>query len=215
MLFEIYLVLLFICFITGLISVYKARSVPRYLKIFPWFIFITLVIEIIQKFFFHKYVQAFYNLYSVLEFICLGYLLYQIIESESIKRFILLAEFIYLPASLIDIFFIRGINHFHTITYLPGAILLVFLSACFLYELFFKKPDIDPIKESPFWITCGMLLFHSCSASIILVTDFLSKFSHEETRLLNKLMLAINLLYYSLFTIGFLCILGFRNPQSV
>jgi hypothetical protein len=184
-----------------------------YLKLFAWFVFITMVIEIAQKFFLHNYEQAFYNFYSLLEFIFLGYLLYQIVESGFIKRLILLTEYVYLPATLIDIFFIRGINHFHTITYLLGAVLLILFSVYFLYELFFKKLDVTSIKESSFCIVLGILLFHSCSAAIMLTVDFLNKFLPEEIRLLNKVMLAINLLYYSLFIIAFLCIPKLKKAQ--
>ena len=94
MLFVIYLSLLFLCAATGIFAGYYRRNVPFYLKLFAWFVFVTLVIEIPQKYFFHNYVQGFYNVYSLLEFAILGYLLYQVVESESIKRVILLAEYI-------------------------------------------------------------------------------------------------------------------------
>jgi len=48
MLFKVYLLLLFICFIIGVISIYKNRNVPFYLKLVPWFILITFAAEVLD-----------------------------------------------------------------------------------------------------------------------------------------------------------------------
>lgn len=214
MLFNVYLSLLFLCFVTGILAVYFNRRRPFYIKLFAWFIFMTLVIESTQKFFLHKYMQGLYNFYWLLSFAFFGYLLYQIIQSKPMKRIILIAEYVFLPTCLISIFYFGGFNHFHAINYLPGAILLILFSAYFLYELFFNSLNTKLIQEPTFWIALGILLFHSCSASIILAFDFSRQFLRVELKLLNSILLTINLLYYSLFTIAFLCVIKFPPKTS-
>lgn len=215
MLFYIYLIVLLSCFIIGIAINYFSKPVPLYLKLFPWFIFITFVVEIIAEYLAYtvRNKNAVYNFYSILEFTFLVFLIYNYIQNKRIRRVIVYVICVYLPVMLVNIFFIQGIHHFHTITFLPGSLLLILFSAWCLYELFFKNPAKAPFKQPAFWIATGILLFRSCSVPIFLVLEFGRQFTFKESVLISQFMLAINLIYYSLFSIAFFCNLS-KRPRN-
>lgn len=213
MLFRVYLALLFICFITGAVSIYNTKNLPRYLKVFPWFIFLTFLIEISGKYLFPSKSGPIYNTYALVEFIFFGIVLYHIIPNKLIKRSIIYSECVYLIITFINNCFIQGINQFNATTYLLSAVLLVFFSSYYLYELFFRNAALKPLNEASFWIAVAILLFHSCSCPIVVAMDHIPLFSLRNLRLINNILLAIDLLYYSLFIIAFFCILKFRTQR--
>jgi hypothetical protein len=206
MLFRVYLALLFICFITGAVSIYSTKNLPRYLKVFPWFIFLTFLIEICGKYLFPSKTGPIYNTYALVEFIFFGIVLYHIIQNKLIKQSIVYSQCVYLLMAFINSCFIQGISQFNSISYLLSAVLLVFFSSYYLYELFFKNAVLKPLNEASFWIAVAILLFHTCSCPIVVVMDYLPLFSLQNLKLINSILLAIDLLYYSLFIIAFLCL---------
>jgi hypothetical protein len=207
MLFNIYLAVLFICFITGVVSVYYNRKAPLYLKLFPWFILITFVVEKVAIYLAYttRNNNAVYNFYSILEFAFFVFLIYNCIQNKRIRRVIVFTACLFLPFMLANIFFIKGIHHFETITFLPGSGLLILFSSACLYELFFKSSVKTPFKEPAFWIAVGILLFRSCTAPLFLVQGFGKQFTFKQLLLIGQFIIIINLIYYSLFTIAFLC----------
>jgi len=214
MLFNIYLIVLFICFCIGLRSVYYYRNIPLQLKLFPWFIFLTFIIELIAK---HSPIQqqiVLYNFFTAFEIVFLFYLLHGFLVTKWIRRALVYLIVIYPIAAAIYILLFHGIYQFHTITFLIGSVLLMFFSSYSLYELFFKKKITKPSEDPSFWSALGILFFYSGSVSIALTCEFLELFSKTEIRLLNTLLLYINLLYYSLFAIAFLCIPKLQKAQS-
>src|SRR5687767_11227651 len=102
MLFNIYLAVLFICFITSVVFAYYNRQAPLYLKLFPWFIFITFVVEIIVEYlaFTVRNKNAVYNFYSVLEFTFLVFLIYNCIPNTRMGRIVVYVVCAYIPVML-------------------------------------------------------------------------------------------------------------------
>lgn len=213
MLFIIYLILLTICFVIGFVALFLNKRSPLHIKLFPWFIFITWVVEVNVKYWLAKYTTQFYTFFTVLDFIFFSFLLHQIVQNKKVKRVIVYATYGFLPAILINIFFVAGINRFHTLTFIIGCALLAFFSAYYLYELILKNPAVKPFTEASFWIVSGILLWHSCAAPILLTMEFLHQFSNVDLNSLNIFFTCINYLYYTLFNIAFLCLLKFRKNQ--
>jgi len=206
MLLNIYLIVLFICFCIGLGSVYYNRNVPLRLKVFPWFIFLTFVVELIAKWSTIPQQAVIYNVFTVFEFVFLFYMLYGFLAHKWIKRSLFYVNFVYPIGALINVFFIHGVYQFHTNTFLIGSVLLIFFSSYYLYELFFKKKNMKPFEHPYFWVALGILLFYSCTASMVLTFDSWQLFSPADRKLVNSILLYINMVYYSLFAIAFLCI---------
>src|SRR6266540_2139101 len=205
MLFYIYWSVLFICFIIGIVSNYFSKLVPLYLKILPWFIFLTLLIEISGVYLSFKYGRDlyFYNIFHILEFLFYGYIFYQMSQNPIIKRAIIYSGCFYLSITLIS-FFIQPISDFHNWSFFTGAFLLVFISAWYLIE-FFKESQSNPFGHTSFWIGCGILFFYSCAIPIHLFLNLMTNFYQAELNIMSNILLLINIVYYSLFAVGFVC----------
>jgi len=214
MLFKIYLILLFTCFIIGVIAVYRTKSAPRYLKLLPWFILITFIAEVLGGYVFKYKNGPVYNSFALIEVTFLNYLFYQLIQNKLIRRMIIYMQCAFSVVVLVNSFFIQGISKFNATSYLLGSGLLIFFSGYYLYELFFKNPSLKPFNKPSFWIATGILVFHASSCSVLLAVDHVSSFSKYEIKLIAWFIQTLDILYYSLFIIAFSCILKFRNPQS-
>jgi hypothetical protein len=201
----IYLTVLLICFIIGIVTNYLIKPVPLYLKFFPWFIFLTLLVEITGVYLSFKYGRNlyFYNVFHLLEFLFFGYILYQISHKANAKRVIIYSGCIYLSIKAIS-FFIQSIRDFHTWSYLVGAFLLVVISAWYLFD-FFKESQSNPFRHPPFSISSGILFFYSCSIPLHLCLNFMINFTVSELKILGNIFLLINIIYYCLFSVAFVC----------
>src|SRR5689334_19465584 len=115
----------FISFLASL-TLYFRKPVSLYLKFFPFFLFITVIVEIIGAMFKFKYkwVTGMYNYFSVFEIVFYLFVLYQIIQNKNAKRIILYAGLLYPVIASINIYMHKA-SVFHSITYSVGAILLV------------------------------------------------------------------------------------------
>ena len=126
----------FIAFLTSL-SLYFRKQVPAYLKFFPPFLLITVIIEIIGALFRLKYREAMFlmfNYFSVFEFIFYYFVSYHLIYNVRIKKVIFFTGVLYPIIAAINL--LQETNKIHSTTYSLGAILLVCFCLCYFYEFF-------------------------------------------------------------------------------
>jgi hypothetical protein len=192
------------------------KDVHLYLRFFPIFLFITVVIESIG---FMLRGEGFasrpmFNYFTAFEFVFYFFVLRLMIKDNRVRRIILYCTILY-PVIAIVYILSRKFYDFHSLTYNIGAIAVVCFCVYYFYELF-KTPVINSLlKEPSFWICAGLLVYYSCTVPLAGVINYLSPNIELEENL-GRLILAItNFLLYSSFMVAFYCFLKFRNRTAV
>jgi len=200
-----------ICFLVSL-TLFFQGSIPKYLKTFPFFLLVTIIIEIIGKILANERVNAtmMYNVFTTFEFIFYLYILRGIIYKVKVKKIILWLIVIYPVLVLINIIFFQT-ETFHTNTYALGCLLIV--AACIYYflELFQSTHSVNLVREPAFWICSGLLFFYTCSFPMVGLWNHLPGLPRIILKNLNTVIHFLNILLYSLFSIAFLCRIRFRK----
>lgn len=201
----IFLISEVICFLASLALFFQA-TVPRYLKTFPFFLFLTIIIEIAGILLTKKKVDSIpmYNVFTTFEFIFYLYILRSIIYNIKVKKIILWLMAMYPVLVFINRMFFQK-NTFHTNTYSLGCLLIVGACIYYFYEIFQTTHSVNLVKEPAFWICSGLLFFYTCSFPLFGLWNHLHGLPRIILRNLAAVMQFLNVLLYSLFSIAFLC----------
>ena len=198
--------------IAGFVTMIQ-RRLPEGLRLFPFFLVLTLVVEILGWQLSEKRENNadLYNFFSLAAFTYYMYLLMEVVHSKRAKKTIVVLMSVYAIISLINILFVQKIDSFHTMTYSIGCFLIVVISMYYFYELLQVPRAIDLKKEPAFWIAAGLLFFYICTLPVLGVLNYLFSFPGVIGRSLEDIIAILNVLLYSLFTIGFLCRISFKR----
>ena len=203
--FYSYLVLLVICSITGIICTWRLKWTITPVKLLPWFILITFISEMIGLYWNIKYRSNHwvYNIYQVFQFIFYSFTLYQMIKNNRIRKRLLFLSTGIAVFAIINLCFIQGINHFNTINFYSGAVILAFFSGYALNELF-RKTDIgNPFKAPYFWIGGSILVLSCCLIPLLLPSTFSLAFTRGEVEIITGMIMLVNFIAYTMFIISF------------
>ena len=183
------------------------KSNPVYLKWLIPFLFVTLAIEV-----FNSYLASqdrnnlvFYNFFSVFEFVFYLFLLGRIVRSRTMKQVIHASAVLYTLGAVFNIVFIQGIHVFHTTSYAAGCLMLVAFCIYYFYEVF-RMPARGNLVENPaFWICTALLFFYCCGFPLYGLVNYWSRSWELMRNSFTMLTNLLNIFFYSLFTIAFLC----------
>src|SRR6188474_1237623 len=129
----LYVYFIFISFLASL-SVYSASNTSYpYLRLFPPFLFTTIVIEFLGTYLasVRKSNLTLYNFFSVFEFCFYLFVISLIISNKKMKKVVIVAMTMYVIIAVTNIIFIQKLKAFHTVTYAFGC--LVIVAACVYY----------------------------------------------------------------------------------
>jgi hypothetical protein len=197
------------CFLISLLVYSKKRNSFIYLKFFPPFLFLSLVIEVICSYYAHinKNNTVIYNFFSTFEFCFYIWILSILITNINWRRVMRLSVIIYPVLALININFIQGLKTFHTVTYSIGCLLVVLFTIAYLMELFRSAKSSGLITNPAFWICLGLLLFYCCSFPLYGLINYWAKLPGLKLIVKNfaRIFTALNIFLYLTFTIAFIC----------
>jgi hypothetical protein len=191
------------------------RNSPKYLKVFPFFLLVTVIIEIIGWRLVVNGINAtlLYNLFTTLEFEFYLFLLYNIIQNPRFRKVILYCICFY-PVLVIANISLIQVNTFHSITYAFGCLLIVTVCIYYFLELFQYSKSIDLKREPAFWMCSGLLFFYCCSFPLFGLLNFIHDVSGVIMRNLASIVMILNILLYSAFIVAFLCNLKAKNELA-
>jgi len=203
-----------ICILSGIGLFFQIKP-PLYIKLLPIFLLLTFTVEGISNYLTeHKIANIpLYNFYSVLEIGFYLFVLKEIMQSRKIRKIIRNLIWIYPLIALVNILFLQKIGHFHSMTYSLGCLLIVFMSIYYFYELFQIKQSVNLIREPSFWICTGLLFFYSCTFPLFGLVNFLIGAPRFIDQNLYYILMIMNVLLYSLFTIAILCRTNIRKSM--
>lgn len=202
----------FICLMFSL-TLYFRRGIPLYLKPFPPFLVITLVIEIVGWILRGKEIDTnlMYFLFIAFEFVFYLYMLYLIIRRTRAKKVILSMVFIYPVLALLSIFVIEA-KVFPSISYSIGCLLIVGVCIYYFFELFRYPSSTSLLREPAFWICTGLLFFYICSFPLFGLYKLLYSASSTIMNNISTILDVMNVFLYTFFTTAFLCGIRIRKP---
>lgn len=207
-----YVFTIFISLLAGL-SVYFQRKEDGYLRLFPIFLLITLLVESTSMFGLvrRNANAAMYNFFSVFEFSFYFFILGEIIKNVRVKKIVRAIIWLYGLLAIGNIIFIQKIYGFPSLTYMIGAFLIVVICIYYFFELFQISHSVTLVRQPAFWICSGLLFFYCCSFPIFASMNLTKTLPLFIFRNFGLIVNILNVLLYSSFTIAFVCRLRTRK----
>jgi len=213
-------ILEFLALIIGALSWQKMY--PVYLRMIVLVLLITfineyVIIQQIEQNYSYISRDIAYNIFSVIDISIWIYVFYKIYLYKRMNRHLFIPATIAFLYSIIDIFFIYGIRHFHTNSMMLYNLSIILLSGNYLFYSL-KKEYYQPLSDSLFWICAACIGYHSL-LFLNFVTIRLPEAYWQELQA-NKVWvivsLSANIFYYLLLSIAFLTCFkkGFRQTSS-
>jgi hypothetical protein len=203
---KLFMLFLTISFIASLFAYFK-KPTPLYLKLFPPFLLLTLVIEMIGSYqsSIDQHNLIMYNFFSVAWICFYMFITSLLINSRKVKQVVRVTAILYGIGSLVNIIFIQKMKTFHTVTYSFGFLLIVLFCIYYFLELFRLPKSVNLMRNPAFWICSGLLFFCCCSFPLFGFINFWGQFKYVRNNF-QTIIEILNIFLYSLFTIAFLCV---------
>jgi hypothetical protein len=213
--YSIYFTLVIISFLASL-TAYFQRDAPRYLKLFPVFLLLTIVVEIITTWLTLHGKSAFilYNFFNPMEFLFYMYVVRENIRSPRAKKIIFYTGWLFVLVAVVNFLFIQKITAFSSFAYALGCLLIAVICIYYFFELFQSTTSVNLVRQPAFWICAGLIFFYACSFPVYALLNFLKEAPTLIKKNFGVILLLLNVLLYSSFTIAFLCRLRVRNSTS-
>lgn len=197
----------FLLFVSILASIWGPSSKDEKIKFFPYFLSTVLVFDLISGYLSQRHINnVLLNIIdNIFEFGYFLFFLNNCLREFGKRKFYPQLIIIYLFLALIKVFFIQGIAHFHTYTFILGCLFVIWL--CFQYFISLLRYTYNRVftKDPIFWIITGILVYH---ALMLPIFSFINNFMNIPMQLLGALFILaqiINILFPIFFTIGFMC----------
>ncbi|SJZ84626.1 hypothetical protein SAMN04488128_1011830 [Chitinophaga eiseniae] len=146
------------------------RTLPRELKVFSWFLFLSGVIQFISLAFWFasKNNMPLLHIYVAAGFLCLAWFYNTLLNGFIDAGIIWLIAILFLLFSITNSLFIQPVHTFNSIALTVESILIVIL-ALFTYRFFLSdivKETSGPNIKSLHWINSGLFIYYSSSILI-------------------------------------------------
>ena len=199
--------IIYLCTITGLIFINKIR--PKFYSIIVVLLILTSCnetwVSVINK---GLNGVFYYNIFSIVEITCWCYIFYKInhLKKKGWHFFFIFSIIIF---SIVEIIFRKG---FHTYSYRLFSIFTIVTCLQYFYQLVEIEKKIVLWKDGTFWIMASLLIFHFVFFFYLTAIDIKEFRSAKDTLAAFRTVISIvNIIYYLMLSIGFLCLSFFRQ----
>lgn len=190
--------------------IYLPRLRLSVLKMFPIFLFLTVSVELGSK-----YIRSIspsfnanwvYNIFIAAQILFFLYLLNKESKHERTKKLTTVFIICFLLFHSINIVIGQGISAFNYHSYLLGSFFVIISSFLFLSELIDSPDEIRIVRVPMFWVSTASLVFFTGTFFYFLFFYFLvTKKMDIDGSLFRTILTILNILFYSLLILGFLC----------
>lgn len=204
--YVLYLISILVAFLASLTS-YSRHNKIGYLKYFPPFLFLTILVEISGYFIAVKYGnnQFLFNFFTLVGLIFYFFILHEGVRSKIVKKVIRVIMILYGPFTLCWIFFVNGVYEFHSISFGIGVFLLILMCIYYFLFQFFKTPVEENIKRDPLVFIClGLIVFHAITFTYFSGIHIFQNFSQSFIDGMILVCMISNYALYAFFTTAFL-----------
>lgn len=203
-LLQTYLVILLCVTLVYIYKLIKFKHLKKEEIGIATYFFLTFITEYIGGFIVNSNNSWLYNLYLIISIPVIIFYLNTITHKYS-KRLYLFAGLVYLIFAFINILFLRGFWSFNFQILILGDIIVTPLLFIFLYQL--MQQVENPLHLNPhFYNVIGFLIFFLGNFAYFMVRLNFQDFSKEYSDNLLMIIRINNVLTYSIFLIGALCL---------
>lgn len=179
-----------------------------YLHTLPFFILYIYSIEYYGGYLSNigKYNLWLYNYSSVVEFVFYMWVVGKMYLQKKTTATINIIAIIYTIVALVNIIFFQGKTGFHTLTFGLGSLLLISSCIYYFYQLLLFPEKDSLLQKIEFWICTAILFSFTCSFPIFCLNNiYYHKVAMAIWPIIFNISNIINIIFYSLFAVAFLC----------
>lgn len=216
---------IFLAAISGIIYLAKVKNVPLINRIFVWFLWFTLFVDLsgfysliayysdYRYFSFvngTKFVQNYwlYNIFKTVAFIFYFYFFIFQLKSTRLRKIMLWITWIFFISAWINYYFFMDIFMGYSLyTAIGGTFILLTLIGLYLYQIIRSNEILDFYRELPFYVATGALLWHITITPLFIFNQLGIMYSSEDfVRVYLKILTIMNFIMYGFFAVGFLTV---------
>jgi len=162
------------------------RFNPTYLRIFPFYLFVSIGIEALVNPYMTKWLDyhpfsarqpyimnLLYNLFTLFELLIFGWFLFQVIQSTAVKRTLITL------ICLFSIFFVqfslqKDIGEFNNIAVALESIIIIIPCLTYFRELFTRTEPVNLLREPSFWMVTGIFFYLATIFPLYMTRSYLT-----------------------------------------
>ena len=207
MLYNIYIIILAISFLSSLLSF--RLDYPFHLKLFSILLGLTLLTEIcanyLLKWLHLESNYPIYNVYILIQNCFYAVYFVFIISSSTSKKVIIFFLILFSAFWIATTFFILDANAWNSYATMFGDIFIVYFSVVYLYELFVSEKLVKLHISPEFWIAIASVIYFSSDLPLTGMLNYMAKNYPAQTLILYNILQLLNIIMYSIFIYAFLC----------
>ncbi len=181
-------------------------------RFFLYFLWLTIFVEALGAFVNGVLIQNniwVYILFGFVSFTFFFYWYWSILKKPLFKKVIIYLSLLYVIIALKEMF-TESWEFNHVSSFVAGAIVVIIASVLYFYELLNSDKVLNIKYNLRFWIATGLLLFNVGMVPFIV---FSKEFSvHDILR--NIILVSLNIILYSCYSLGFIWTKQERNQYS-
>ena len=195
------------CFLCALF--FLRNTGERVWTTIKWFMLFTFVNESLSTIIgqvYHQHNVWLINLYTLVNFFTISWVLYRLSPYQNMNLFILQSSAILFSLCFAVEIFYKGIFEYTIISNIFSDIAIFIVSNRYFFLLLKEDSWIDIQRHAAFWFVTGLLLFSLCATiADIFDNELTSLFVFPNVSLYYLLYLAFNLILYGCWSFSFLC----------
>ncbi len=147
------------------------------------------------------------NFITTIEFLFYGLFIRATLINRRLRNISLTAIVFILALTILNIVFIQGFWRLHSYTFVLGALVLIFLSCSFFYELLNIDIETGSVLKYPlFWIVTGVLFFYLGQFTFFSFFEYMAYTKdYSYFKLFRFISNFSNAILYTCLSIGFAC----------
>jgi hypothetical protein len=195
------------------LSVFIQKPAPRYLKYYPIYFLGQVLIGFYQEYTARHSITntTEVNVYAILDFSFLFFVLRDIISSSKGKRIILFISSGYFVFAFVNIFLIQKKVGFNPVNFTVACFITVAYCVYYYFELFQKTETQSLVKLPSFWIVSAIFFNIVLTFPLFALQGFMSHVSSLIARNISLIFNIVIILSFILYSIGFLCRIQIRR----
>jgi hypothetical protein len=196
--------------ISTVVSIILYRKLdPRWLRLFPWFLAITFIIQAGGFYYSHIFKKSnhfIFNSYILIEHVFYIFIFYKALENKRLKNFVFIILLAFIIIYFFEIFLFNNYFVYNGFARNIGQFLTFCCCLLYLFELLSSSKSINYFTIPMFWITTGIMLATVGNFAYLSFFDYIMENNLDPNgEVYGIITTSLSILEYGLFTFGFLC----------
>ena len=156
-----------------------------------------------------------YNLYLLPQYLFYIYFFSSIVNLRFVKVLRFPMAFLLCSVAAVDLFWGRQLFLVNYFTIITANFIVIFFSVSYFVQLMRASGVIRLAREPAVWISIGAFIFHLGSLPCFILLNYLSSGNVVLSLSLFRIIIVLNTLMYTLYSIAFICTKKFPTQPSL